>query len=486
MRECTFETENRPVQQLFESCVTKCRQNLRLFGDDRVLVEGGGYEKIWLETQPMGGEMFAAFDPDSALNNSRLFLIHQRKDGRMPGSIRLTESGRVEPEYNKFQGFCFPWHALNMYYLTGRDPGYLELLYEGLRKQYAYLNAYRRNRENGAFLSFCVYDTGEDHALRYGDSPNAWTDDAPPQGFSVVPMQSMDVTSWVFAICDTLAEIEEIRGNRNGAGRWRDLALSVRQTVRNVFWDAGRGAAFDRDAGGQVLPQLIHNSLRCMYWGSFDSDMAETFVKRHLLNPNEFWTPMPLPSVAVSDPAFRNAPENNWSGQCEGLTFQRSILALERYGMFSTVTALGERFLNGLIRGGYVYTQQFDPFTGEPSRVGLTSHAPLKPGDEEPFQDAYGPTMLAALEFLAHRTGVDVERENVIFSAVGGERFTFEREALGHVFLLRSDGETAVFSVDGRRTGSFPTGNRLVYSVRDGETKTVQAIENGWTHGSVP
>ena len=30
--------------------------------------------------------------------------------------------------------------------------------------------------------------------------------------------------------------------------------------------------------------------------------MAERFVKEHLLNPQEFWTKMPLPSVAANDP----------------------------------------------------------------------------------------------------------------------------------------------------------------------------------------
>ncbi len=87
---------------------------------------------------------------------------------------------------------------------------------------------------------------------------------------------------------------------------------------------------------------LCHNTLRCMYWGSLSPAMAERFVKEHLLNPREFWTPFPLPGVSVSDPAFRNAPENNWSGQPEGLTYQRAILALENYGYHTLVTRLGE------------------------------------------------------------------------------------------------------------------------------------------------
>lgn len=74
-----------------------------------------------------------------------------------------------------------------------------------------------------------------------------------------------------------------------------------------------------------IPPALVHNNLRCMYWGSFSQEMADRFVREHLLNPCGFWTPFPLPSVAADDPLFRNAPENNWSGQSEGLTYQRSL-----------------------------------------------------------------------------------------------------------------------------------------------------------------
>lgn len=47
-----------------------------------------------------------------------------------------------------------------------------------------------------------------------------------------------------------------------------------------------------------------------------------------------------------------------------GLTYQRAIIALERYGYEPLVTKLGRKLLDAIIRGGYVFTQQFDPFTG--------------------------------------------------------------------------------------------------------------------------
>ena len=65
----TFRTEDETIQRLYDTALRKCRRNLKHFGSHLVLVEGGGYEKIWLETQPMGGEMYAKRDVEIALNN---------------------------------------------------------------------------------------------------------------------------------------------------------------------------------------------------------------------------------------------------------------------------------------------------------------------------------------------------------------------------------------------------------------------------------
>ena len=122
-----FRTEDEKLQRVYDTAEKKCRLNLKDFGGSTVLVEGGGYEKIWLETQPMGGEMYALRSLEAARNNIGLFMRYQRADGRLPGSIQCVE-GRVEPQFNKYQGFCFPFPALNLYYLIGKDGDYLEQL----------------------------------------------------------------------------------------------------------------------------------------------------------------------------------------------------------------------------------------------------------------------------------------------------------------------------------------------------------------------
>ncbi len=457
----TFRTAETALQQLYDAATEKCLRNLNVFAGQRVLVEGGGYEKIWLETQPMGGEMYARYDMEAAVSNQRFFMRCQRADGRLPGSIQGFPDGRVEAQFNKFQGFCFPWPALNMYYWMGEDRAYLDELARCLERFDEYLRRVRDSDGDGLLESWCVYDTGEDNAVRYGDAPVYCVDDVPPQGYAVVPMASMDVTSFSYAARDTLAKISRIRGDGR-EGEWRRRADDVARALRAKLWDEKRGACFDRDRNGNVVDVLCHNSLRCMYWGAFSQEMADRFVREHLLNPDEFWTPLPLPSVAANDPAFRNAPENNWSGQCEGLTYQRAIRALENYGYEKLVTVLGRRLMQAVIDGGYVFTQQFDPFTGAPSRVSPATKQPLPPDSAEPFQDAYGPTLLSVLEYLAHIQGVTMSEGEIWFSLAGGAAFEAELIWGEHAYRASWDGRTARAFADGREIYCGPCACRVV------------------------
>ena len=457
-----FHCENEKLQLLYDTAVRKCRNNLNTFAGDQVLVEGGGYEKIWLETQPMGGEMYAKHNMTAALNNQLLFMRHQRADGRLAGSIQGFPDGTVEAQFNKFQGFCFPWSALNMYYWIGEDKAYLDQLAACLEKFDAYLWKVRDSNGDGILESWCVYDTGEDNAVRYGNSPVYCTADVPPEGYDIVPMDSMDVTSFSYACRDTLSEIALIRGDTEAARTWRKLADEVANVIGEKLWDDKRGALFDKDKHGNVIDVLCHNTLRCMYWGSISKYMADRFVQEHLLNPEEFWTPMPLPSVAVNDPAFRNAVENNWSGQCEGLTYQRAILALERYGYEKLVPVLGKKLFRALLEGNLLFVQQFDPFTGAPSIVDPETKEPLPPDTDKEFQDSYGPTLLSALEYIAHIWGVTMVRGHIWFSLGSGEKYAYEQGWGKHVYRIESDGQNARAWADGKEVYSGRCGVRLV------------------------
>ena len=443
------------LQTLWDKALSAARQNLRFFAGRKVLVEGGGYEKIWLETQPMGGEMFFPHDPEAALNNISLFMEHQRPDGRLPGSIALMD-GRIVPQFNKIQGFCFSLHAMNLYFLMGEDKAFLTRLQNCLEKFDQWLWRTRDSDGDGVLESFCVYDTGEDNALRYGDAPCWWESDAPPAGNRFVPMGSMDMMAISFSCRNTLSHIASILQNGE-ENIWRKRAQEVQNALIKHLWDEEKSTCFDLCPGGKRQQVLTHNNLRCMYWESFTEGMADAFVKKHLLNPAEFWTPLPLPSVAANDPLFRNIRENNWSGQCEGLTYQRAIFALENYGMERLLPPLAEKLFDAVEKNGYAFTQQYDPFTGEAS---------LKEA-----QAAYGPTILSVLGYITHLFGIFPRKGNMRFSLMHGPAYTFKYCLNGQMHSIESNGKEAVITLFGKTLAPLPCGFSYTFHP-DGSIKT--------------
>ncbi|MDR2505741.1 MAG: hypothetical protein LBD16_06505 [Oscillospiraceae bacterium] len=443
-----FTTSNTILQRVYDAALSKSYANIQSFAGRRALVEGGGYEKIWIETQPMGGEMFAGYDMELARNNVMLFMENQRGDGRLPGSIRL-ENGKLVPEFNKLQGFCFAEPALNLYYWMERDAAYLKRLYECLEAYDAYLWRTRGSGGNGCLEAWCVTDTGEDGALRYGDAPFWWTEETAPVGCAVVPIQSMDIMGYSFAARNTLAKISAILEN-GGAERWQRDADAVRAKIREYLWDDERGACFDRDKDGNVLPTLLHNNLRLMHWGAMYPDMAERFVDEHLLDEEEFWTPMPLPSVAANDPLFRNSNGNDWSGQPEGLTYQRAVSALNNYGFAHLLNPLFGKLLNAC--SDCVFSQQFDTFTGAHSSK----------------LDGYGPTMLSILEYTAQTRGIRMAEGKLLWSAFAREDSDFTIECRGKTYRLVGCDNAFEGFVNGRKVLGVPYGKRIVTDM-DGE-----------------
>src|ERR1035437_3422960 len=58
-----FESNDTLLKKLFDVAEAKALKNIRYFTPEyTVMVEGGEYPFVWLETQPMGGVMYAKRD----------------------------------------------------------------------------------------------------------------------------------------------------------------------------------------------------------------------------------------------------------------------------------------------------------------------------------------------------------------------------------------------------------------------------------------
>lgn len=492
----TFKTSDVKLQKLFDAAQAKSALNIVQFTPTmKVLVEGGGYGNVWIETQPMGGEMYAKLNLEVALNNQLVFMLTQRGDGRLPGMVISTDKAKemmaekipedmiwmpkpkILADFEMFQGYCFPGPAWRMYFWIGKDKEYLRKLYTALEGHDNYLWRTRDSNDDGILETWCVWDTGEDGSSRYNTrrAPYRWPFDFPPNPEKVenpnrywsgvpkpeqvlVPFASMDVMAYSYDGRNTLAKIARELGD-NRAEFWKQQAEEVRQQLIKTLWDLSRNACFDRDRNGNKLNELIHNNLRVMWHGAFTQSMADEFIKHHLLNPDEFWTPLPLPSIAFNDPLYRNHPGNDWSGQPQGLTYQRAIGALENYGHFAEVTLLGQKLIPVLIDNDYRFSQQLDPKTGK--------------DDAKKKRDGYGPMMLATMEYISRMYGIhlDVADSKVWWSSIGEKEFTYTQKWDGQSWSMTSKNGKFTASLNGKELFSSAAGVRVITDLKGNITE---------------
>lgn len=466
-----FNTKDKALQNLFEHCEELCKSNIGYFGDYTCLREGAKYIGVWLETQPLGGEMYAKRDLKIALANILIFLRNQRADGRFPGMI--TDGNEWSGNcihYDWMQGCFLPHAALKMYYLIGKDNDYLKILYDSLKAFDEYLWTYRDSNGNGCLETWCMWDGGDDNSTvftlnglkmpEYG----AWGKSTAPTDYQNLPFDSPQYMSYSYACRDVLAKISEILGNGE-KGYWEEKAKFVQDKAYEILWDKERHAYFNYDKYGKKIDALSQENVKCMYAGMMTPEMAEQFLREHLLNENEFFTPCPIPSIAANDPFFHLNPENSncydkllalgtvghdvddnsWGGPCNGLIWQRLIDGLLNYGYHKETVVFGKRILDTLKREKRL-VQCYNPFTGKASNG----------------ENGYGPTVLSALEYISILCGVNIRYGKVLWSAAEGMgAFEYTQKMYNTEFTLVSDSKEMKAYIGGELKFTASVGNRI-------------------------
>lgn len=170
---------------------------------------------------------------------------------------------------------------------------------------------------------------------------------------------------------DILGKLNRMKGNEILGTYWEDTARRLTDALIAKCWDKERGAFFNLDGreerrntvlGIQSLMPLIIPWLSRRY--------VAVLVERHLLNPEEFWLPYPVPSVAKSEPAFTPTSlvttcrhEFTWRGSTWMNLNWFLIQALRVHGYSKEADVLAEKSKRLVLRGGF--REFFNPLTGE-------------------------------------------------------------------------------------------------------------------------
>jgi hypothetical protein len=188
----SFTSSDTSTQILFDHATyCEAHNTLEIVPNMTVVVEGGGYGSVWLETQPMGGAMYATRNVSLALNNQLVFMRTQREDGRFPGMVSPVKnvSGSVTPFFtypgsqgraSMLQGFYFATPAVDVAWFmnltgagAGKPPNVEPFLME-LRHTLEQFDSWLWSDRNSTFGVLWLpgtADTGEDGSDKYRSIP---------------------------------------------------------------------------------------------------------------------------------------------------------------------------------------------------------------------------------------------------------------------------------------------------------------------------
>ena len=176
-----------------------------------------------------------------------------------------------------------------------------------------------RGTREGAIL-----ESGLDNSPMYDDA--AYDSKSHVLQFADVGLMSMYI-----ADCNALAVMADALGRGEDARNLRERSEKYRKKLQTL-WSPEAGIFLNKDLRtGQFSHRLSPTNFYPMLARAANPEQVELMVKRHLLNPEEFWGEWVIPSIARNDSAFQD--QNYWRGRIWGPMNYLVYLGLRNYNL---------------------------------------------------------------------------------------------------------------------------------------------------------
>ena len=192
--------------------------------------------------------------------------------------------------------------------------------------------------------------------------------------------EGVDLNSYLHRECLAAAELAEALGLADDAEELRRQAAWKKDRIQTLLWDAEDGFFYDRDArSGERIKVKSAATFIPLWAGVATPAQAEELVERHLRNPEEFWTPYPVPSYARSegaygqtyeplpgaDPVYALMPGHaNWCGGMWPHWNYLIVHGLADYGYRQEARHIAQRFFDAVAADPMLY-EWYNAETGE-------------------------------------------------------------------------------------------------------------------------
>lgn len=291
-------------------------------------------------------------DIELAQNQLRILLDHQSENGMIPDAVHdegIVTHLDFPVEADVTKPPLVAWAAWKLHQ-TKPDLEFLNEIYEPLVNW----NNWWFEKNDLDHNGLCEYQ----HPFSSGldDSP-LWD-----QG---MPVESPDLNSYLCMQQDYLAKIANEIGKKLEANIWAQRAENVAKLMLQSMWDEQAGL-FWAKKDGKPINVITPFNLFPLISGRMPAKINQRLVQ-HLMNEKEFWSPYPIPSVAMDDPKFD--PDQMWRGPTWINVNYLLIEGLNQTGYTSQARELRRRTLEMICSLPDIY-EYYHPLTGaQPSKA---------------------------------------------------------------------------------------------------------------------
>ncbi|MTI89006.1 MAG: glycoside hydrolase [Balneolaceae bacterium] len=326
-----------------------------------------GFHGVWSWDSWKHAVAIALFDPELAEDQLRVMFDYQNEAGMVPDVIYADST---ENNWRDTKPPLSVWAVWKIYEQSG-DAEFLKEMYPKLKKYHAWWYANRDHDGNG----LCEYgstdgtriaaawESGMDNAVRFDDAVMVQNN----EGAWSLNQESVDLNSYLYAEKKYLARIAEKLGFEEEMEAYIEEGQRLKDLINQEMYDEETGYYYDKHLNtGSLVTVKGPEGWIPLWAGIADAKQAKA-VRDVMMNPDYFFSKVPLPTLNVSHPKFN--PQNGyWRGPVWLDQFYFGVKGLSDYGYEEDASALVQGLLRnagGLSGEPAPIQENYHPVTGE-------------------------------------------------------------------------------------------------------------------------
>jgi neutral trehalase len=221
------------------------------------------------------------------------------------------------------------------------DIDYLNEMYPQLVR---YLEWYEKNRkrDNGLY-GWDIWT--EDDPVRGARGSESGMDNS-PRFDKIASMTAVDLSAYMASEYYSLEKIARCLDKDAEVAQWRERRIEVADRINELLWDDEDRFYYDLDEYGEFVAVKTPAGLMPLLGQVPDGDRAEA-LRMHLMTPNEFWMPFPMPSVARDEASYS---KDTWRGPVWLNVNTLVYYGLMAYGFFQEARQLARISMQEVVR----------------------------------------------------------------------------------------------------------------------------------------